>query len=592
MNEEIKTYIKEKLKLVPELPGSYQMKNKDGLIIYVGKAKNLKRRVSSYFNKTQTGKTLMLVNDIHDFEYIVTSTELESLILEITLIKKYNPKYNILLKDDKSYPYIEFTKEKYPRLKVVRNINRKKNKNKLYGPYPNVTAARKTVNIINRVYPLRKCETLKKDVCLYYHIGECLGYCKKEVDLSNLEKMNNEIISFLNGNSDIIKDKLIKQMEKASLDMNYERALEIRDMLNDIDVTLAKQKISLNTKYNFDVFNCYRNNNYLSVEVFFIREGLLFGRHDTILNVVEETDEALTEYIIKFYEKNNIMPREIIVPDFIDKNLLSDFLQIKVSSPTKGDIKKLLDLASENAKIKLEEKEVTLSKNEDARKEAIEELKKILKTDRVDRIEAFDNSHLFGTFYVGGMVVFDEFLPNKDLYRKFKIDASVKDDLGAMREVLYRRYYRVLMNEEEKCDLIVVDGGENQVNVCKEIIDNFKLDIKIIGLKKNDKHRTSSLIDENLNEIPLDRHSNLFIFLSKIQEEVHNYAINYHRSIKSKGTLSSLLDMVEGIGEVRKKELLRKFGSLKKMKEASLEELEKVLNKDVANNLYNYLKSL
>ena len=592
MNEEIRNYIKEKLKLVPELPGSYQMKNKDGLIIYVGKAKNLKRRVSSYFNKTQTGKTLMLVNDICDFEYIVTSTELESLILEITLIKKYNPKYNILLKDDKSYPYIEFTKEKYPRLKVVRNINRKKNKNKLYGPYPNVTAARKTVNIINRVYPLRKCENLKKDVCLYYHIGECLGYCQKEIDPNIMEKMTSEIISFLNGNSDIIKDKLIKQMEKASLDMNYERALEIRDMLNDIDVTLAKQKISLNTKYNFDVFNCYRHNNYLSIEVFFIREGLLFGRHDSILNVVEETDEALTEYIIKFYEKNNIIPKEIIVPNIIDKDLLSEFLQIKVSSPTKGDIKKLLELASENAQIKLEEKEVTLSKSEEARLEALDELKKILNTDKVNRIEAFDNSHLFGTFYVGGMVVFDDFLPNKDLYRKFKIDANVKDDLGAMKEVLYRRYYRVLMGEEEKCGLIVVDGGENQVNVCKEIIDNFKLDIKIIGLKKNDKHRTSSLIDEELNEIPLDRHSNLFIFLSKIQEEVHNYAINYHRSIKSKGTLSSLLDMVEGIGEVRKKDLLRKFGSLKKMKEASLEELEQVLNKDVANNLYNYLKSL
>lgn len=592
MNSEIKNYIKEKLKLVPELPGSYQMKNKDGLIIYVGKAKNLKRRVSSYFNKTQTGKTLMLVNDICDFEYIVTTSELESLILEITLIKKYNPKYNILLKDDKSYPYIEFTKEKYPRLKVVRNINRKKNKNKLYGPYPNVTAARKTVNIINRVYPLRKCETLKKDVCLYYHIGECLGYCKKEIDILKLDNMTNEIISFLNGNSDIIKEKLIKQMDKASLDMNYERALEIRDMINDIDVTLAKQKVSLNTKYNFDVFNCYRNNNYLSLEVFFIREGLLFGRHDTILNVVEETDEALTEYIIKFYEKNNIIPKEIIVPDFIDKDLLSKFLQIKVSSPSKGDIKKLLDLARDNAKIKLEEKEITLSKNEDARKEAIEDLKKILKTDKVSRIEAFDNSHLFGTFYVGGMVVFDDFLPNKDLYRKYKIDASVKDDLSAMKEVLYRRYYRVLMNEEEKCDLIIVDGGETQVNVCKEIINNFKLDIKIIGLKKNDKHRTSSLIDEDLNEIPLDRHSNLFIFLSKIQEEVHNYAINYHRTIKSKGTLSSLLDMVEGIGEVRKKELLRKFGSLKKMKEAQLEDLEKILNKDVAKNLYNYLKSL
>ena len=592
MNEEIREYIKEKLKLVPELPGSYQMKNKDGLIIYVGKAKNLKKRVSSYFNKTQTGKTLMLVNDIYDFEYIVTSTELESLILEITLIKKYNPKYNILLKDDKSYPYIEFTKEKYPRLKVVRNINRKKNKNKLYGPYPNVSAARKTVNIINRVYPLRKCENLQKDVCLYYHIGECLGYCKKEIDFKKLDDMTNEIISFLNGNSDIIKDKLTKQMEKASQDMNYERALEIRDMLNDIDITLAKQKLSLNAKYNFDVFNFYRNNNYLSIEVFFIREGLLFGRHDTILNVVEESDEALTEYIIKFYEKNNILPREIIVPNMINKDLLGEFLNIKVSSPTKGDIKKLLDLASENAKIKLEETEVTLSKNEETRLKALEELKQILKMDTLSRMEAFDNSHLFGTFYVGGMVVFDDFLPNKDLYRKFKIDVNVKDDLNAMREVLYRRYYRVLMGEEEKCDLIVIDGGELQVSVAKEIIDNFKLDIKIIGLKKNTKHRTSSLIDENLNEIPLDRHSNLFIFLSKIQEEVHNYAINYHRSIKSKGTLSSLLDMVEGIGEVRKKELLRKFGSLKKMKEASLPDLEQILNKEVANNLYNYLKSL
>ena len=568
------------------------MKNSDGLIIYVGKAKNLKRRVSSYFNKTQTGKTLMLVNDITDFEYIVTSTELESLILEITLIKKYNPKYNILLKDDKSYPYIEFTKEKYPRLKIVRNINRKKNKNRLYGPYPNVSAARKTVNIINRVYPLRKCDNLKKEVCLYYHIGECLGYCQKEIDEKYLNNMCDEIIAFLNGNSDIIKAKLESQMERASQDMNYERAMEIRDMLNDIDITLAKQKISLNTKYNFDIFNCYRHNNYLSVEVFFIREGLLFGRHDKILSVVDSDEEALMEYIIKFYEKNNVMPKEIIVPSYIDRDILSEFLNIKVSSPTRGDIKKLLELASENAKIKLEEKEETLSNSEKARLQAVEDLKKILKTDHVSRIEAFDNSHLFGTFYVGGMVVFDDFLPNKNEYRKFKIDANVKDDLGAMREVLYRRYYRVLMNEEKKCDLIVVDGGETQVNVCKKIIEDFKLDIKIIGLKKDDKHRTSSLIDENLNEIPLDRHSNLFIFLSKIQEEVHNYAISYHRNIKSKGTLSSLLDMVDGIGEKRKKELLRKFGSLKKMKEASEEELETVLNKDIANNLYNYLKSL
>ena len=426
VTEEIRKHIKEKLKLVPELPGSYQMKNKDGIIIYVGKAKNLKRRVSSYFNKTQTGKTLMLVQDIVDFEYIVTSSELEAFLLEINLIKEYDPKYNILLKDDKSYPYIEFTKEKYPRLKIVRNINRKKNKNRLYGPYPNVSAARKTVNIINRVYPLRKCENLKKDVCLYYHIGECLGYCSKKIDETYLENMCQEIISFLNGNSDIIKEKLIKQMEKASLDMNYERALEIKEMLTDIDITLAKQKISLNTRYNFDVFNCFRHNNYLSVEVFFIREGLLFGRKDKILSVVDSDEEALLEFIVKFYEKNNIMPREIIVPSFIDGEILSSYLGIKVSSPSRGDIKKLLDLASTNAKIKLEEKEETLSNNEKARLKAVQDLKNILHTDKVSRIEAFDNSHLFGTFYVGGMVVFDDFLPIKTYIVNLKLMSMSK----------------------------------------------------------------------------------------------------------------------------------------------------------------------
>ncbi len=585
-------FIKEKLKLVPELPGSYQMKNKDGIIIYVGKAKNLKRRVSSYFNRVQTGKTLMLVNDIVDFEYIVTSTELESLILEITLIKKYDPKYNILLKDDKSYPYIEFTRDKYPTLKVVRNLNRKKNKNRLYGPFPNVTAARKTVNIINRIYPLRKCDHLKKDLCLYYHIGECLGYCKLDIEKEVIDKMSEEIISFLKGNSDHIKDKIRKKMEKASLEMNYERAQEYKEMLEDIDITLSHQKISLNKNYNFDVFNSFRHNNYLSVEVFYVRDGVLFGRHDDIITIVDDEDEALLEYIIKFYEKNNIMPKEIIVPGFINKELLSNYLDIKVESPSRGDIKKLLDLAKENAEIKLNNKEETLSKNEKSRLNALDDLRKILNDQSISRIEAFDNSHLFGTFYVGGMVVFEDFLPRKDLYRKFKVASSVKDDLAAMREVIYRRYYRVLMGEEEKCDLIVVDGGENQVKVCKEIIDSLHLDIKIIGLKKNDKHRTSSLINSNLEEIELDRHSNLFIFLSKIQEEVHNYAISYHRQIKAKGSLSSVLEMVEGIGPKRRKMLLRKFESLKKMKEASLEELEEVLNKDVASNLYEYLKKI
>ncbi len=591
MTEEIKKHIKEKLSLVPELPGSYQMKNKDGLIIYVGKAKNLKRRVSSYFNKVQTGKTAMLVNDIATFEYIVTSSELESLILEITLIKKYNPKYNILLKDDKSYPYIELTNDKYPMVKVVRNVNRKRNKTHLFGPYPNVFAARRTVEIINRMYPLRKCATLKKDVCLYYHLGECLGYCKyKNIDNEVISSMRNEIISFLRGDASVITKKIEEDMYKASDALNFEKASELKSMLEDINITLKRQKIDLNHKYNFDMFAYYQNNNYLSIQCFFIRDGLLFGRHKDILNIVDDAKEELLEYIIKFYEKDHLLPKEIVVPLEVNSSLLEEYLDIKVLTPKKGDIKKLLDLACENAKVALTEEEELLKKNDSARIEAKKDLEKILGISNISRIECFDNSHLFGTFYVGGMVVFDDFLPNKDLYRKYKISTEVKDDLNAMREVIYRRYYKVLMEEDTAPDLIVIDGGELQVKVVREVLSSLNLNIPIIGLKKDDKHRTNSLIDQDLNTIEVNNKSNLFLFLTKIQDEVHRFAITYHRNIKSKGMLSSILDFVPGIGEKRKKELLKKFGSLKKMKEASLEELETILNKDVANNLYQYLR--
>ncbi len=592
MTEEIKEYIKEKLKLVPNLPGSYQMKNKDGIIIYVGKAKNLHNRVKSYFMGTHTGKTAMLVNDIVDFEYIVTSSELESLILEITLIKKYNPKYNILLKDDKSYPYIELTNEKYPRLRIVRNINRKKHKSRLYGPYPNVTAARKTVNMINRIYPLRKCENLKKDVCLYYHIGECLGYCAKEIDISKQNQMLEEIMAFLKGNSTHIEQKLKDEMQKASDNLNFEKALELKQMLQDIDITLTKQKIDLNKNYNFDVFGFYQDNNYLSVVTFYIREGLLFGKHSDIFTTVDEIDETLTRYIIEFYEKNNLLPKEIIVPSIIDKDVMANYLKVKVNSPSRGDIKKLIDLSCDNAKILLDEKYEIIKLDEENRLKAEQELKELLHLSKLERIEAFDNSHLFGTFYVGGMVVFDHFLPNKNEYRKFKIESQVKDDLSAMKEVIYRRYFKVLMEEVTAPDLILVDGGELQINATKEIIKNLNLNIPICGLKKNDRHKTNVLVNENLEEIEMDKDSNLFLFLNRIQEEVHNYAISYHRTIRQKGTLATLLDMAPGIGEVRRKELLKKFGSLKKMKEASVEELETVLTHDVAIKFMDYLKEL
>ncbi len=583
---------REKLALVPTKPGSYQMKNKDGIIIYVGKAKNLKNRLKSYFTGTVTGKTKMLVEDIDDFEYIVTSSELESLILEITLIKKYDPKYNIMLTDDKTYPYIELTKEKYPRLRVVRNVKRRRNLNYLYGPYPNVSAARKTVNMLNRLYPLRKCEHLKKELCLYYHIHECLGYCVKEVEPKVINEMSKEIVSFLKGDSSFIREKINKEMIAASEAMNYEKALELKTMLEDIDITLRRQKIDLNNNYNFDLVNYYVDKNYLSIQVFFIRNGLLVGRNKDIISSDLDIYEQVVEYIIKFYEKHTVLPHELLVPEEIDGSLLEEYLKVKVTSPKKGKLKKLLDLARDNAKEVLEAEEEMLKKNDDLRLEAIDELKELLGTDKVSRMEAFDNSHLFGTFYVGGMVVYEDFLPLKDEYRKYKISSDVKDDLGAMKEVIYRRYYKVLMEDLTPPDVIVMDGGFNQVKIAVDIIRSLGLNIRVIGLVKNDKHKTSSIIDEEGRVLNVKSDSNLFLFFSKIQEEVHRFAITYHRNIKAKGALSSVLDMVPGIGKVRKKELLKKFGSLKKMKEATVEELSEVVSRDVAVILFDYLQKI
>lgn len=582
---------KEKLSLVPTKPGSYQMKNKDGVIIYVGKAKNLQRRLRSYFTRTLTGKTKMLVEDIDDFEYIVTSSELESLILEITLIKKYDPKYNILLRDDKSYPYIELTNDKYPTLKIVRNVKRKKNKNHLYGPYPNVSAARKTVNMINRIYPLRKCDNLKKDLCLYYHINECLGYCKKEVAKEQIDSMKKEIITFLKGDSSNISKKIELEMQRASENLNFERALELKNMLNDIETTLKKQKIDLNKNYNFDLVNFYYDNNYLGIELFFIREGLLFGRHNEIVASIGDVSNEITEYLIKFYDKG-ILPHELVIPEDLDEALLSNYFNIKVTKPQKGKLKNLVNLARENAKEQMELEKETLKRDDEERLNALNELKELLGLEKLSRMESFDNSHLFGTFYVGGMVVFDDFLPNKDLYRKYKISTDVKDDLSAMKEVIYRRYFKTLMEESYKPDLIVMDGGALQISVCKEILESLGIDIPIIGLAKDKKHRTSYIMNDKYEILNVPKDSKLFLFLTRIQEEVHRYAIAYHRNIKSKGALSSVLDVVPGVGEVRKKELLKRFGSLKRMKEATIAELSEVVGQEVATKLNEYLKEV
>ncbi len=580
---------KEKLALLPSKPGCYIHKDKNGNVIYVGKAKNLKKRVSSYFNKIHTGKTKALVDNINDFEYIVTNSEIESFILEINLIKKYSPKYNILLKDDKTYPYIELTNEKYPRVKIIRTKTRKKTKSKLFGPFPNVVSARKTVDLINRIYPLRKCNTLKKDLCLYYHINECLGYCKYNISKEQIDLMIKEITEVLNGNYKEITKKLEEEMFKESENLNYEKALELKKMIEDVKTTISKQIVVSNVKYNFDVFGYYVKDNYLSIETLFIREGIIIGRVHKIFDITDEINDVYLRYITNFYEKYEL-PKEIIIQDENEVSLLSTYLNTKVNCPKKGDIKHILDMAINNAEIYLNENLEIVKKDLKIKKEVLEKLKSLLNLTSLKRIDLFDNSHLFGTYYVGCMVVYENLEPNKNLYRKYKISLDVKDDLSAMKEVIYRRYYRMLLDKEVYPDLIIIDGGSLQVKVVVEVLNSLGLSIKVIGLKKDDKHKTNIIVDDNLNEISIKQDNHLFLYLTKMQDEVHRFAISFHRDLKSKGSLESVLSNVSGLGDKRRTALLKKYGSLKKIEEASIDELKSIIPEEIAKNLKKYLK--
>lgn len=582
---------KEELSLVPHLPGCYLMKNKDNIVIYVGKSKNLKNRLSSYFNREHTGKTMMLVREIDHFEYIVTNTEMESLLLEINLIKKYTPKYNILYRDDKSYPYIELTDEKVPRLRIIRRINVKKIKNNLFGPYPNVGAARRVVEILNRVYPLRKCNTYEKRECLYYHIGECLGYCTKNIDEEIIKEMKTEIISFLNGNTKVLTNKLKEKMNKYSNNMEYEKALEYKELLNYINITTEKQKVDLDDRVNIDVVGYYSKDNYISIQILFIRGGKLLDRNRNIFPMVGDEEEELSNYLLNFYSKNVSNPKEILVPDNIDTNTFSELFNIKFITPIKGEKKKILSLAEDNARIYYEEQMTYIKRDEDKITNALNELKEKLNISSADRIELFDNSNLFGSFNVSGMVVFKMGKPSKNDYRKYKITNDVNDDYGTMKEVIYRRYFKVLKENLEMPDLIIVDGGIGQINVAREVISSLGLKIEVCGLKKDDTHSTNMLLGKDpLEEIKIDKQSDLFLLLTKMQDEVHNFTINYHKNIRSKGALSSVLDNIEGIGEVRKNKLLKKYKTISKMKEAPLEELEEILPKDIAVSFKDFLQ--
>ena len=589
--KEGETMIKEKLNLVPHSAGCYLMKNEVGTIIYVGKAKDLKNRLNSYFHQTHTGKTAKLVSEIRDFEYIVVSSEKESLILELNLIKKYDPKYNILLRDDKTYPYIELTEETVPRLLVVRKPHLKKKKHRLFGPYPNAYAAKNVVNLLNRIYPLRKCKTYNKRPCLYYHIGQCLGYCTNKVEEEKIISMEIDRIKFLKGDHELVTKKIKEEIQKESNEMHYEKALELKELLDYINITLIKQKVEITDELDRDVFGYYADNNYLSIFVFFIRNSKIQGHHHKIIPLIDNTDEQLTAYIAKFYEKA-ILPKEILVPGIVDKKLLEEFLNIKVKEPIKGIKKKLVEMAEDNAKRELSEKLELLLKDDEKIISVNNELKEKLNMKKLERIEIFDNAHLFGTYNVSGMVVYIDGKPAKNEYRKYKISIDKNDDYGTMREVIYRRYFRVLKDNLPKPDLILVDGGKGQINAAKEILNSLNMNITLAGLKKDSKHQTEALLTADLKEIKIEKRSELFHFLERMQDEVHTFTINYHKQIRSKGAYSSILDNITGIGAKRKKELLKKYKTLSNIKNTSKEELETILPKEVAKNLIEALKEI
>lgn len=581
---------KEELKLVPHKPGSYQMYNKDGIIIYVGKAKDLNKRLHSYFRGTVTGKTALMVSEIDHFKYIVTKTETESFILEINLIKKYNPRYNILLKDDKTYPYIEYISKPYPLLKVSRYVNvQKKDKKILFGPYPNATAARRIVNLLNRLYPLKKCSGMPKDVCLFYHIGECLGYCTKNIDLEKVQEMENEILSFLRGNDKIITNKIKEKMEFYSENLNFEKALELKNELDYITYILDKQKVQTNDFVNRDVIASYYLNGYLSIQILFIRGGKLLGSHNNIITTIENEDEELTSYIYSFYQKHEV-PKEILVESNVNIDILNSLIGQHFITPVKGNKKSLLELSKENAKIALDNN-IERYKNDEKRVfEAHDNLRKILKMSSLFRIDAFDNSNLFGSFSVGAMVVFKNGKPSKKDYRKYKISVDKNDDYHMMKEVIYRRYFRALTEKEELPDLIILDGGLNQINACKEVLNMLGLNIKVCGLKKDNHHRTNALLDaDTLDIYDLTGYDDVFNYLTRIQDEVHRFVITYHKTIRSKGSFKSFLSNVDGLGSARINNLLKNYGSIDKIKNADISELTKYIPEKVAIELKKFL---
>lgn len=576
--------IEDKLKILPALPGCYLMKNKDGDIIYVGKAKKLKQRVRQYFVGAHDFKTTRLVSHIDDFEYIVTSSEKEALLLEINLIKKHTPPYNIMFMDDKSYPYLKLTKEAAPVLKVVRNT--KDRKAYYFGPFPDSGAAWETAKLLNRIYPLRKCRRMQKKECLYYHMGQCLAPCIQEIDEHVYAEMVSGIQKFMRGDVKDMLDSLRKEMEQASAELAFEKAQEKLSLIQAIEHVTSKQQIDFKDRKDRDVFGYYVDKGYISIQGFFLRGGKLLERTLSIEPLYEQAEDAFVSFILQYYA-NNPLPQEILIPKEYDITHLEEILDTKLLQPMRGDKLKLVDMVLANAKNAHEQKFELVERKESRRYEGMQQLSNLLQKE-IHRIELFDNSHISGTHNVSGMVVYRDGEPSKKDYRTFRLGEYVSD-LDSMKEVIYRRYFRLLKEGGRFPDLLIVDGGYLQIEAAKEIIDALDIPLTLCGLVKDDNHRTSNLMDVHGNILPVKRDSSLFFLLTQMQDEVHRFAISYHRRLRGKAMTKSILDEVEGIGEVRKKEIWKHFKSLKRLKEATVADISAVVPEKVAQNIYNIL---
>ncbi|WP_040286251.1 excinuclease ABC subunit UvrC [Sporosarcina koreensis] len=583
--------IQQKLAILPDDPGCYLMKDRQGTIIYVGKAKVLKNRVRSYFTGSHDAKTQRLVSEIEDFEFIITSSNIEALILELNLIKQYDPKYNIMLKDDKTYPYLKLTAERHPKLIVTRIV--KKDKGRYFGPYPNVTAATETKKLLDRLYPYRKCHTLPDRVCLYYHMGQCLAPCVYDVSKETYKEMTDDIARFLNGGYKEMKKELTVKMNAAAENLEFERATEYRDQITNIETVMEKQTMTMHDFKDRDIFGYAVEKGWMCVQVFFVRQGKLIERDVSLFPMYQDPEEELLTFIGQFYSKAaHIKPSEVLLPQDTDKDLVEQLLDVHAYIPQRGKKKDLVQLANKNAAISLRQKFQLLDRQEERTVGACEELGDAMNISIPLRIEAFDNSHTHGVEPVSAMVSFVDGKPNRKDYRKYKTKtAAAHDDYGAMREVIRRRYSRVLKDDLPLPDLIVIDGGKGQMNIAREVIeDELGLSIPIAGLAKDEKHQTANLLYGSPPElIPLKRSSEAFYLLQRIQDEVHRFAITFHRQRRQAGSLVSSLDGLPGVGPKRKQKLLKHFGSVKKIKAATTDQLiEAGLPKSVAESVTEY----